>query len=74
MILSSHAVLNDNQPIAQYKMHYGKDLKMIIVAVVKPRAYVHQNQSVWFVRGDLEAKEINGPLNSPLHSATNESL
>lgn len=74
MILSSHAVANDNQPIGQYKRHYGEGLNMIIVPVVKPRAYVHQNQSVWFVRGDLEAIEINGPLNSPLHSATNESL
>lgn len=48
---------------------------MIIGLVVKPRAYVNQNLlSMWFVRGDLEAIEINGPLNSPLHLATNESL
>lgn len=65
---------NDNQRNGQYKTHYGEDLNMIIMPVVNPRAYVHQNlQSVWFVREDLEA-EINGPLNSPLHSATNESL
>lgn len=57
------------------EIHYSKRLNMIIGLVVKPRAYVNQNLlSMWFVRGDLEAIEINGALNSPLHLATNKSL